>query len=121
MMPTDANVSQDDRYENILILKQSYIEDVMLKCEMLSNSLTHKYAINDKIKFLQELCRVIHSMKGTAAMYDFCMISAICHRFEDFLVGKNIAENMDNEKTIGRILQYIDLINLSALIERHDL
>lgn len=120
-MITNTKVSHDDVYENVEILKQNYVEDVISKCETLSNSVLYKYSSSNKTKIIQELCRVIHSMKGTSAMYGFSMVSAICHRFEDFLMNNGVVDNMDDERVISRILQYLDVINSSAFLERHDI
>lgn len=115
------NVTPDTRYERLTELRLSYIEDIMLKCDFLSNAVIEKYSSDENRMLFQEICRVIHSMKGTAAMYDISMISAICHRFEDYLLGRDIVKDMNNDKIVDRILQYLDLISLSAVVEKHSI
>jgi len=115
------NATQDTRYERLTELRLSYIEDIMLKCDFLSNAVIEKYSFDENRMLFQELCRVIHSMKGTAAMYDISVISAICHRFEDYLLVGDIVEDMNNDKIVDRILQYLDMISLSAVVEKHSI
>lgn len=121
MTPATMNEITNSVCERLARSKLLYIEDIIFKCEAFSSSILQKNSSGEKKVLFQDLCCIIHSMKGTAAMYEIAMISAICHRFEDYLLSDGIAEDMNNDFVIDRILQYFDLINLSAVIEKHNI
>jgi len=118
MLSVSVNNLHHNARDSIDRLKLNYIDDIMSKCDFFSNDVVKQSSLEENLHIFQELCRVVHSMKGTAAMYEIHMISAICHRFEDFLLGNNVVRDLNNDAVVDRILQYLDLINLSAAIER---
>ena len=112
-----AGDGASNNYEIVQQLKVNYLEDVILKCNVLSNITEQAFCPANDGHIMPELRRVIHSMKGTAAMHDMAMISAICHRFEDFLMDEKLLSNIAYDDIVNHIVKFLDLIDMSAVIE----
>ncbi|EQC46209.1 response regulator [Bacteriovorax sp. Seq25_V] len=68
--------------------------------------------LKSKISAEEESCifRIIHSIKGSGATYDFYMLSTIAHQLEDFLANNNFKSLTEDEKDC--LLKFIDILTL---------
>jgi len=110
-MSANNNTAQLSHAECVLQeLKQSYIEELPHKIDLLEQLALHLTNECDFKKTYEELFRGTHSLKGSAGTYGLYIISSICHQLEDHLKIVDVDQDRLTGEFASNWLQYIDLM-----------
>ncbi|MDH5446101.1 MAG: Hpt domain-containing protein [Gammaproteobacteria bacterium] len=99
-------------------LRLDYIEHIIKNCQSFSLRARTNKSIKSIYSLNQEILRSIHSIKGSSPMYDISIIGKICHHLEDILSNNYLINNLNNNSYIENLTAYLDLIRLTALVEK---
>ena len=101
--------------EMLLLLKDGFLDGLEEKCDNLENMLLASSAMEKYSDDYQEICRIVHSIKGSGGTYGLSIISSICHSFEEFLQTDYLRLRGGWEKYIDFGIMYIDLLRKSVI------
>ncbi|MGI6778466.1 MAG: chemotaxis protein CheW [Acetivibrionales bacterium] len=90
-------------FESTQLIEQ--LEDLILKCEK-SSSYTQET--------INEIFRIMHTIKGSSAMMAFCNISTLAHTIEDlfYFIREQKPQNIDNCALSDLVLEGVDFIKV---------
>lgn len=86
-------------------MRQAFIHELIERCDEIENLILNA---DWQSGVSEEIYRVVHSLKGTAAMYSLPLISTICHQLEDQLNDPLSLKQAD--ELVEFALQCVDLI-----------
>lgn len=72
--------------ETLKYYRNDYMESLPETFDNIEKQVRHLSSKDNYHKFLEALCRDVHSLKGTSGTYDLQIISIICHQLEDELI-----------------------------------
>jgi len=62
---------------------------------------------------VEDLLRIVHSLKGAAGTHGFHIFTKICHQMEDMMRDLIDSNNIHNQAAVKILLEYNDLQNMS--------
>jgi len=77
-----SKIAADKMQQAIEGIKAAFIDELSERCDDIESELM---ALEVSMDGLAELCRQVHSLKGTSAMYALPFVSVICHQIEDMM------------------------------------
>ncbi|MEK6748562.1 MAG: Hpt domain-containing protein [Pseudomonadota bacterium] len=99
-------------------LRRTYIGELPERLNLLEADLLAVESVGDPVgEVYNAIFRNVHSMKGSGGTYGFFIITAICHKFEDYLTSA-CGEGTPHLKKeiIPNCLQFVDLLQEAAVI-----
>jgi chemotaxis protein histidine kinase CheA len=104
-----STINSDEFQTMLLQLRNSFLEDIPEKLELLENLLLSIEKKEGGIEEFNELFRGVHSLKGSGGTHGLQIITTICHQLED-LLSTTDAGNRFTPGIINTSLKYIDLL-----------
>lgn len=98
----EFNISKIDYLESI----SSRLNDI----EHLILNIEKQKTLREKESIIRNLMSIVHSVKGSAAAYEFTTIASICHTLEDITINIQNHVTVLSENVINELLNYNDLI-----------
>lgn len=100
-------------------LRTKYIDSIIYQCETYGLKIRSCRSLEAIYYVNQDLSRIIHSIKGTAPMYEIKFLDQICHQLQELVTNNHLAENINDLSYTDKIASFLDLIRATALIEKN--
>lgn len=107
-----STVNSDEFQKMLLQLRNTFLEDVPEKLDLLENLLLGIEKNGSSTEKFNELYRGIHSLKGSGGTHGLQIITTICHQLEDLLNTTDAGKEFTHA-IIDASLKYIDLLRTS--------
>lgn len=105
-------ITSDAFHQALLKLRESYLEELPEKLDRLEHLLLEIERNSADSETLDEVFRIVHSMKGSGGTFGLHILTTICHELEDLFStaggGASFGKNL-----VSASLSYVDLLRLA--------
>lgn len=90
-------------------MRKQFLAELPERCDGYDNLILALEKNPDDRQTFNELCRGIHSLKGSGGTHELGILTTICHQLENFLIEADAQSGWDEIFT-SRALAYVDLL-----------